>query len=79
MTLFVIIVNFCTVTGTSKKNKSGLSDNFSEKSALVALQAPEVERAELMPLPLFRYEFKKQQILTVMKNGHICLSADKHY
>jgi len=42
-------------------------------------QFDEVEKAALMPLPLFRYEFKKQQMLTVMKNGHICLSADKHY
>jgi transposase len=42
-------------------------------------QFDEVEKAALMPLPRFRYEFKKQQILTVMKNGHICLSVDKHY
>ena len=42
-------------------------------------QFDEVEKASLMPLPLFRYEFKKQQILTVMKNGQICLSVDKHY
>ena len=48
--------------------------NFSRRQ-----QFDEVEKAALMPLPLFRYEFKKQQILTVMKNGHICLSVDKHY
>ncbi len=48
--------------------------NFSRRE-----QFEEVERAALMPLPLFRYEFKKQQILTVIKNGHICLSTDKHY
>ena len=30
-----------TLEGTSKKNKSGLSDNFSEKSASVALSLPE--------------------------------------
>ncbi|MFM2290904.1 MAG: hypothetical protein RIS29_717 [Bacteroidota bacterium] len=48
--------------------------NFSRRQ-----QFDEVEKAALMPLPTFRYEFKKQQILTVMKNGHICLSIDKHY
>lgn len=55
-------------------NKLMTGRSFSRRT-----QFEEVERAELMPLPLFRYEFKKQQILTVMKNGHICLSADKHY
>lgn len=42
-------------------------------------QFDEVEKTVLLPLPLFRYEFKKQQTLTVMKNGHVCLGADKHY
>ncbi len=42
-------------------------------------QFDEVEKAALMPLPSFRYEFKKQQMLTVAKNGHICLSVDKHH
>lgn len=39
----------------------------------------EVEKQVLQPLPLLRYEFKKQQLLTVHKNCHICLSEDKHY
>ena len=30
-------------------------------------------------LPAYRYEFKQQAIVTVMKNGHVCLGADKHY
>lgn len=42
-------------------------------------QFDEVEKPMLLPLPEHRYEFKKQQVSTVMKNGHICLGADKHY
>jgi transposase len=43
------------------------------------LQFEEIERGALSPLPLFRYEFKKQSHATVMKNGHVNLSIDKHY
>lgn len=39
----------------------------------------EIERTSLLPLPALRYEFKKQQFSTVMKNGHVALSQDKHY
>jgi len=39
----------------------------------------EVEKAALLPLPLLRYEFKKLAFVTVPKNCHICLPADKHY
>ncbi|HTB05801.1 MAG TPA: IS21 family transposase [Bacteroidia bacterium] len=39
----------------------------------------EMEKASLLPLPLLRYELKKQVYVTVPKNGHICLPADKHY
>lgn len=42
-------------------------------------QFEEIERAALRPLPAFRYEFKQQVMVTVVKNGHACLSADKHY
>jgi transposase len=42
-------------------------------------QFEEVERAALMPLPQLRYELKKQLFVTVMKNGHVALNADKHY
>jgi transposase len=42
-------------------------------------QFEEVERETLQPLPVYRYEFKQQHIVTVMKNGHVCLAADKHY
>lgn len=43
------------------------------------LQFEEVEREALAPLPVLPYEFKKQAHATVMKNGHVCLGADKHY
>ena len=43
------------------------------------LQFEEVERQALAPLPVLRYEFKKQIHATVMKNGHVCLGPDKHY
>lgn len=42
-------------------------------------QFEEVERGTLLPLPVYRYEFKQQQVATVMKNGHVCLGMDKHY
>ena len=42
-------------------------------------QFDEIEKATLLPLPSFRYEFKRQQYSTVMKNGHVSLSLDKHY
>jgi transposase len=42
-------------------------------------QFEEVERHTLAPLSPLRYELKKQLFATVMKNGHVSLSADKHY
>ncbi|MFI4963504.1 MAG: IS21 family transposase, partial [Legionellales bacterium] len=42
-------------------------------------QFEEVEKTSLQPLPVYRYEFKQQAIVTVMKNGHVWLAADKHY
>jgi hypothetical protein len=41
-------------------------------------QYDEVERHALQPLPLLRYEFKKQAYVTVMKNGHVSLADDRH-
>lgn len=43
------------------------------------LQFEEIEKNALMPLPALRYELKKHQYATVAKNGHVGLSADKHY
>jgi transposase len=42
-------------------------------------QFDEVEREALAPLPVLKYELKKQIYATVMKNGHACLGPDKHY
>ena len=42
-------------------------------------QFEEIERSALQPLPVYRYEFKQQVMVTVMKNGHACLGIDKHY
>jgi transposase len=42
-------------------------------------QFDEIERTALQHLPAYPYEFKQQAIVTVMKNGHVCLGADKHY
>lgn len=42
-------------------------------------QFEEIERHSLQPLPALKYELKKHLYATVMKNGHVCLSADKHY
>jgi transposase len=42
-------------------------------------QFEEIEKSALHPLPVYRYEFKQQAIVTVMKNGHVCLGVDKHY
>ncbi len=42
-------------------------------------QFEEVERQTLAPLPPLRYELKKHLFATVMKNGHVSMSIDKHY
>lgn len=39
----------------------------------------EIERKTLVPLPIMRYEFKKQNYSMVFKHGHVCLTSDKHY
>ena len=42
-------------------------------------QFEEIEKQTLQPLPVYRYEFKRQALVTVTKYGHVCLSEDKHY
>lgn len=42
-------------------------------------QFEEVEKQTLNPLPALGYEARQQSVVTVMKNGHVCLRADKHY
>ena len=39
----------------------------------------QIERDVLTPLPKHRYEMKRYAQVTVMKNGHVHLSPDKHY
>jgi transposase len=39
----------------------------------------EIEAHKLSLLPQERYEIKQQSIATVMQNGHVMLSQDKHY
>jgi len=39
----------------------------------------EIEKSELSPLALNRYELKDVSMATVMQNGHVLLSHDKHY
>jgi len=39
----------------------------------------ELEKKSLEPLPELRYELKTIKQVTVMKNGHVYLSEDKHY
>lgn len=43
------------------------------------IQFEDVKQEALQPLPMFLYELKKIHYATVMKNGHVHLSADKHY
>ena len=42
-------------------------------------QFDEVERSTLHPLPEKPFELRNSSMATVMKNGHVCLGADKHY
>jgi transposase len=42
-------------------------------------QFEEIEKPVLQPLPLLRYELRRQQYATVAKNGHVGLGEDKHY
>lgn len=42
-------------------------------------QFNDVEKGALQPLPALRHEAKNQVLVTVMKNGHVCLRTDRHY
>lgn len=39
----------------------------------------EIEKEKLSPLPVNRYEIKQLAFATVMLNGHVLLTKDKHY
>jgi transposase len=42
-------------------------------------QFEEMEKETLQPLHPLRFEMRSSTVVTVLKNGHICLQADKHY
>ena len=42
-------------------------------------QFQDIEQGVLQPLAQKRFELRHSCVATVMKNGHVCLSADKHY
>lgn len=68
-------LNLSILTALEEHNNAPLRGrNYSRRQ-----QFGEVERNVLMPLPELRYELKKHQYATVAKNGHVGLSADKHY
>lgn len=68
-------LNAAILTALEEHNNAPLRGrNYSRRQ-----QFDEVERNVLMPLPELRYELKKHQYATVAKNGHVGLSADKHY
>jgi transposase len=53
--------------------------NFTSRDYSRRKQFEDVEKAALLPLPLMRYELRRQSSATVMKNGHVHLSVDRHY
>lgn len=59
---------------TAHNNTSFKGRSYSRRQ-----QFDEMERTTLQPLPQNRYELRRSLHATVMKNGHVCLSVDKHY
>jgi transposase len=53
--------------------------NFSGRKYSRQQQFDEMEKQVLQPLPLMRYEMRKQVMVTVMLNGYVRLHCDKHY
>lgn len=52
---------------------------FSHRSYSRRQLFEEVECESLLPLPVYRFEILECKSVTVMKNGHVNLSVDKHY
>ncbi len=68
-------LNESIVVSLTEHNKAHLRGrNYSRRQQFV-----EIEQQALMPLPALRYELKMHHYATVAKNGHVCLSIDKHY
>jgi len=58
-----------------KHNKSDFTGKAYSRQDLF----DEIEADKLSLLPQNRYEIKRQSMATVMQNGHVLLSEDKHY
>lgn len=54
-------------------------EDFSKRSHSRMDLFEELEEDQLLALPQERYEIRHQAIVTVMQNGHVLLSEDKHY
>ena len=68
-------INQAILIELDKHNKTPLQGrNYSRRE-----QFEEIERITLQPLNQYRYELKKQSIVTILKNGHVYLGEDKHY
>lgn len=55
------------------------STNFRNRKYSRKDQFLEVEKPTLQSLPEQRYELRRSLSVTAMKNGHVCLSVDRHY
>ena len=55
------------------------TSNFTAKPYSRKQLFEKLERHTLNPLPQQRFEIRKQAIVTVMNNGHVLLSEDRHY
>ena len=55
------------------------STSFKGRNYSRQQQFDEMEKATLQSLPEKRFELRSSSSATVMKNGHVCLGADKHY
>jgi transposase len=53
--------------------------NFTGRKYSRQQQFDEIEKHELQPLPMLRYEMRKHAVVTVMLNGYVRLHCDKHY
>lgn len=55
------------------------SSSFTDRPYSRREQFEEMEKPALQSLPEKRFELRRSMVVTVMKNGHVCLSVDKHY
>ncbi len=68
-------LNFVLWQALEKHNNA----HFTARSYSRRQQFEELEKDALLSLPVLRYELRRQASATVMKNGHIHLSVDRHY